>query len=112
MAASELFLGVDGGQSSTTALIGDAAGKIVGWGSAGPCNHVHAAEARAKFLAVMRECLSQAATRARVDDWPLRLKAACMGMSGGPDTAFRTKASYFLDAIASWQLASSRCTSL
>ena len=61
---SEYFLGVDGGQSGTTAVIGDASGKILGWGSAGPCNHVAASEGRAKFLRVMQECLSQAASRA------------------------------------------------
>ena len=47
---NDLFLGVDGGQSSTTAVIGDAKGNIVGWGSAGASNHVAAAEARAKFV--------------------------------------------------------------
>src|SRR3954466_12433975 len=43
---------------------------------------------------------------------PAAIAARAQGRSGGPDTALRTKASYFLDAIASWQLASSRCTSL
>ena len=79
----ELFLGVDGGQSGTTAIIGDAQGHIVGWGTAGPCNHVAAPEARAKFLRVMRECLAQAAHHPGSPRW--RFKAACLGMSGGPD---------------------------
>ena len=35
---SHYFLGVDGGQSSTVAVIGDAEGKIAGWASAGPCS--------------------------------------------------------------------------
>lgn len=84
---NEFFLGVDGGQSSTTAVIGDAKGNIVGWGSAGPSNHVAAAEARAKFVLVMRECLSQAAARAGLEETLSRrhFKAACFGMSGGPD---------------------------
>jgi N-acetylglucosamine kinase-like BadF-type ATPase len=84
---NEYFLGVDGGQSSTTAVIGDLDGKIVGWASAGPCNHVAAAEAKAKFLRVMRECLSQAAGRAgltAVAPAQFTFKAACFGMSGGP----------------------------
>ena len=83
----DFFLGVDGGQSSTTAVIGDAKGNIVGWGSAGPCNHVASAEGRAKFLRVMRECLAQAAARAGFegDRARSRFKAACLGMSGGPD---------------------------
>jgi N-acetylglucosamine kinase-like BadF-type ATPase len=83
---SEYFLGVDGGQSSTTAVIGDAHGHIAGWASAGPCNHVSAAEAKQKFLRVMRECLSGAAERAGLasNAAPWRFKAACLGMSGGP----------------------------
>ncbi|MEP6716362.1 MAG: BadF/BadG/BcrA/BcrD ATPase family protein [Terriglobia bacterium] len=79
------YLGVDGGQSSTTAVIGDADGRIVGWASAGPCNHVGAAEGRAKFLRVMRECLSQAAVRAGLSADKPQFHAACLGMSGGPD---------------------------
>jgi N-acetylglucosamine kinase-like BadF-type ATPase len=82
---SRRFLGVDGGQSSTTAVIGDEHGKTIGWATAGPCNHVGAAEARVKFLRVMRECISQAAERAGIDSvdgrWPF--EAACLGMSGG-----------------------------
>ena len=35
-----LFLGIDGGQSSTTAVIGDESGRILGSGRGGPCNHV------------------------------------------------------------------------
>jgi len=83
----ELFLGVDGGQSGTSALIGDAQGNIVGWASGGSCNHIAAPEARAKFLRVMRECIAQAADRAgmKPDSPRWRFKAACFGMSGGPD---------------------------
>ena len=44
-----LFLGVDGGQSTTTALIGDEHGRILGRGVGGPCNHATAAEGRAKL---------------------------------------------------------------
>lgn len=85
--ANELFLGVDGGQSGTTAVIGDTHGNIVGWGSAGPCNHVAGGEARARFLRVMRECLMQAAGRAgmKPESARWRFEAACLGMSGGPD---------------------------
>jgi N-acetylglucosamine kinase-like BadF-type ATPase len=79
------FLGVDGGQSTTTAVIGDEHGKTIGWATAGPCNHVSAAEARAKFLRVMRECIAQAAERAGLESrggrWPF--ESACLGMSGG-----------------------------
>lgn len=82
---SQFFLGVDGGQSSTTAIIGDHNGEIVGWATSGPCNHVGAAEGRPKFLRVMRECLGQAAERAGLDPHRPSFEAACLGMSGGPD---------------------------
>jgi len=79
------FLGVDGGQSATTAVIGDQHGKILGWATAGPCNHVAAPEAQAKFLRVMRECISEAAGRAGMELTGERwnFSAACLGMSGG-----------------------------
>jgi N-acetylglucosamine kinase-like BadF-type ATPase len=83
---SEYFLGEDGGQSSTVAVIGDENGHIAGWATAGPCNHVGAAEGRQKFLRVMGQCLSQAAARAGFDAHARpSFKAACLGMSGGPD---------------------------
>ncbi len=82
---SGYFLGVDGGQSSTIALIGDEHGRIAGWASAGPCNHVAAAEAREKFLSVIRDCIGQAASRAGLDPDRPHFRAACLGMSGGPD---------------------------
>lgn len=78
---TEYFLGVDGGQSGTTAVIGDASGKMLGWATAGPCNHVAAHEAQEKFKRVIRECVAEAARRAGSG---LSFKAACLGMSGGP----------------------------
>ena len=42
----KLYLGVDGGQSGTTAMIGDETGCVLGTGEAGPCNHAGAAEGR------------------------------------------------------------------
>jgi N-acetylglucosamine kinase-like BadF-type ATPase len=82
--SSELFLGVDGGQSSTKALIGDASGRILGRGSAGPCNHVSTDEARAKFLRTIAECVSAARADAGIG-LEVRFRAACFGMSGGPE---------------------------
>ncbi len=83
--ASRLFLGVDGGQSSTTVVIGDTDGRIRGWAVAGPCNHVGAAEGRPKFLRVMRDCLGRAAAMAGLESDRPQFRAACLGMSGGPD---------------------------
>jgi len=81
---SHLFLGVDGGQSSTKALIGDASGRLLGRGVAGPCNHVSAAEAKAKFLRTIRECVGAAIADAGLSP-DVVFEAACFGMSGGPE---------------------------
>ena len=80
-----MFLGVDGGQSSTIAVLGDETGKIVGWATSGPCNHTSGEEGRRKFVRVLRECVGHAATNAGLDPARLHFRAACLGMSGGPD---------------------------
>lgn len=80
---SRIFLGVDGGQSSTNAVIGDEAGRILGSGRGGPCNHVGAAEGRARFMSAMTECLTKATEDAGI---PLNshFEASCLGFTGGP----------------------------
>src|SRR5260370_29972134 len=80
-----LFLGVDGGQSDTTALIGDETGRVLGTGRGGPCNHVGAAEGAAKLTRAVEECLAQACAQAHLDPAQVRFAAACFGMSGGTD---------------------------
>jgi N-acetylglucosamine kinase-like BadF-type ATPase len=80
MSEARLYLGVDGGQSSTTALIGDENGSILGRGTAGPCNHVGVAEGPTKLRRVVRECLSNAG----IDIDKVSFTSACFGMSGGP----------------------------
>ncbi|MDZ7637632.1 MAG: BadF/BadG/BcrA/BcrD ATPase family protein [Bryobacterales bacterium] len=80
-----LYLGVDGGQSSTTALIADETGRILGRGVGGPCNHVGKAEGRARFQSAMEQCLQEAAAHASLDARALRFEVVCMGFSGGPE---------------------------
>jgi N-acetylglucosamine kinase-like BadF-type ATPase len=82
--SSDLFLGVDGGQSSTKALIGDTSGRVLGRGMAGPCNHVSGDEARSRFLRTIAECVSKARAGAGLSG-ETRFRAACFGMSGGPE---------------------------
>jgi N-acetylglucosamine kinase-like BadF-type ATPase len=79
-----LYLGIDGGQSSTTALIGDESGRVLGTGRAGPCNHAAAGEGRRKFVAAVTESVHDAALSADLEE-PLTFEAACLGLSGGPD---------------------------
>jgi N-acetylglucosamine kinase-like BadF-type ATPase len=80
-----LFLGVDGGQSGTMAVIGDEAGRVLGTGEGGPCNHAAAAEGRAKLERAITESLRAACTEAQLDFDSIEFEAACFGMSGGPD---------------------------
>ena len=75
----KLFLGVDGGQSGTTALVGDETGRVVGVGRGGPCNHVGKAEGREKFFGALRGCLREAGFEGAA------FEAACLGFSGGAE---------------------------
>ncbi len=81
----KLFLGVDGGQSATTALIGDESGRILGRGTAGPCNHAAAGEGRAKLERAVRGSVAEACREAGLDADTVRFAVACFGMSGGPE---------------------------
>jgi N-acetylglucosamine kinase len=80
-----LFLGVDGGQSSTTVLIGDESGRVLGAGEAGPCNHAGAEEGRARFERAVKEGLEAACAGAGLDAAAICFESACLGMSGGPE---------------------------
>jgi N-acetylglucosamine kinase-like BadF-type ATPase len=76
----KLYLGIDGGQSGTVALIGDETGRVLGEGQAGPCNHVAAPERRDKFFSAVGDSVKEAARAAGVD--PV-FEAVCAGFSGG-----------------------------
>jgi N-acetylglucosamine kinase-like BadF-type ATPase len=77
------FLGIDGGQSSTTAVIGDETGRILGAGRGGPCNHVAASEGRAKFTNAISGCVGAACTEAGLDCATVQFECVCAGFSGG-----------------------------
>lgn len=81
--SAQYFLGVDGGQSSTVALIGSEDGRVIGTGRGGPCNHVGAAEGRIKFTNAIRGCVTAASEAAGLSA-NVRFQAACLGFSGGP----------------------------
>src|SRR5260370_38891324 len=71
-----MFLGVDGGQSSTIAVIGDERGNIVGWATAGPCNPTSGDEGRRKFVPVPCRGGRPAPKRAGLDSPPLPVRRA------------------------------------
>jgi N-acetylglucosamine kinase-like BadF-type ATPase len=81
----KLYLGVDGGQSGTTAVIGDETGRILGTGEAGPCNHAAKAEGRAKFDSAIRGSVGEACRQAGLGLASITFEAACFGLSGGPE---------------------------
>lgn len=80
---AKYFLGVDGGQSSTTALIGDETGRVIAEGRGGPCNHVAAEEARQRFLGAIGGAVAEARRGAGLPD-DLVFEGGCLGFSGGP----------------------------
>jgi len=80
-----LFLGVDGGQSSTKAVIGDEAGNILGRGTGGPCNHATAQDGRARLERGVKESVVAACRDAGLNPETVSFEAACFGMSGGPE---------------------------
>jgi N-acetylglucosamine kinase-like BadF-type ATPase len=79
-----LFLGIDGGQSSTTAVIGDETGRVLGSGQGGPSNHVKGPEGRPKFVNAILGCVGTACNEAGLEHSAVQFQAACAGFSGGP----------------------------
>jgi N-acetylglucosamine kinase-like BadF-type ATPase len=79
-----LFVGIDGGQSSTSALIGDESGRVLGAGTGGPCNHTASSEGGERLRRAITESVSTACAQAGLEG-NVRFAAACCGMSGGPE---------------------------
>ena len=94
---TRFYLGVDGGQSSTKALLADETGKVIGRGRGGPCNHVASAEGRSKFLSAVGDCLRQAYHEAGLESTSVRFASVCLGLSGGTED----KEAYTKELIAS-----------
>jgi N-acetylglucosamine kinase-like BadF-type ATPase len=94
---ARLYLGIDGGQSSTKALIADETGRVIGRGRGGPCNHVASAEGRAKFFNAVGDCLQQACSEAALDPTKVHFASVCLGLSGGAED----KEAYTKELIAS-----------
>ena len=97
LSMTRLYLGVDGGQSSTKALLADETGKVMGRGRGGPCNHVASAEGRSRFLSAVGDCLRQAYHEAGLESTSVRFASVCLGLSGGAED----KEAYTKELIAS-----------
>lgn len=56
----KFFLGIDGGQSHTTALVADSRGRILGCGTAGPSNHTRESGGRERLIAAVSQSVAEA----------------------------------------------------
>lgn len=76
-----MFVGIDGGQSSTVAVIGDERGRIVARGSAGPADEIGAGSGSTRLRDALRGALENAACRANLPA-NVRFDAIVAGVSG------------------------------
>jgi N-acetylglucosamine kinase-like BadF-type ATPase len=95
--SDDYFLGIDGGQSHTTALIADADGRIIGRGRGGESNHTRAPGGRERLeqaiVSSVGEALQQAGLLARRLKFEekkraireLKLASAHLSMTGEPE---------------------------
>ncbi|HEX6507183.1 MAG TPA: BadF/BadG/BcrA/BcrD ATPase family protein [Chloroflexota bacterium] len=83
--SSDYALAVDGGQSSTSCVLGTLDGTVLGVGGAGPCNHVHQPGGPERMHRALGDSIGQAldAVRPRPD----RVTAVYLALSGGSQLA-------------------------
>lgn len=77
-----LVIGIDGGQSTTRALIADTEGNLLGLGVGGPANHIHEPGGPERLRQSLREAVSGALQSASLPA-DTRFAAALCGMTGG-----------------------------
>jgi glucosamine kinase len=75
------FAGIDGGQSSTVAVIGDNAGKILGRGTAGPADEIGAGKDSTRLRDALADALEEARRNAGLPQ-ASRFRAIVAGISG------------------------------
>jgi N-acetylglucosamine kinase-like BadF-type ATPase len=73
-------IGVDGGQTSTTAVLAEETGRLLGVGYGGPANHIHEPGGVARVQQSLADAIAGARAAARLPDAPLA--CACLGMTG------------------------------
>ena len=78
---TKVVLGVDGGQTSTTAAVCDLTGKLLGLGRAGPANHVWEPGGAARARRAVTRSTTQA-LRAAALPRDYTAEAAFLGMTG------------------------------
>jgi len=81
----KLYLGIDGGQSHTTALIADGRGRLLGRGGAGPSNHTREPGGRERLIGAVRGSVGEAAREAGLSGDNPRFVSAHLALTGEPD---------------------------
>ena len=84
LGSDDLFLGVDGGQSHTRAIVGDSTGAVIARGKAGPANHAGDERGKEKLQRAVSNAVGEALDQAGCELAQTRFAAACLGLSGGP----------------------------
>ncbi len=83
---TRLFLGVDGGQSHTAAVVADENGVVLGSGNGGPSNHAEVPGGRERLRSAILDSVGEAIARLRVGNvGDTRFYSAHFGMTGGAD---------------------------
>jgi glucosamine kinase len=78
-----LILGVDGGQTSTVALLASRSGEILGTGYGGPANHIHEPGGMERMQRSLKDAVLTAFKQAGIE--PIAAESACFGMTGGAE---------------------------
>ena len=76
-----LVIGIDGGQTSTTAVIANSEGRLLGIGIGGPANHIHEPGGVERIRQSLRDAIEDARFDAGIGDEPVA--CAYLGMTGG-----------------------------
>lgn len=83
---SKLFLGIDGGQSHTEAVIGDEHGNILGRGFGGASNHAEIPGGRERLINAIINSVGEALKNADLPEiGEINFTSAFCGMTGGAD---------------------------
>lgn len=77
----KLFIGIDGGQTSTKCILADQTGKVLGVGEGGPCIHLKDEDAREHARKVLYKAIHQALVAAGLSD-TMEIESAFVGITG------------------------------
>lgn len=81
----KFYLGMDGGQSHTTALLADGRGRVLGRGDAGPSNHTREPGGRERLIAAVTGSIEGALRSAGLPAIRPRFVSAHLALTGEPE---------------------------